>query len=639
MMRSLVSPAAVLLMLALGYFCYQPGLAGGFLFDDYPNLKDLGAYGGVTDWNTFKAFVFSGWSGPTGRPLSLLSFLLDDNTWPSHAAWFKITNLLIHLLNGLLLCWATLLLLRNHKVDERHAIWLAILSSAIWLLHPYFVSTTLYVVQRMAQLATLFVLAGFVGYLKGRLMLQERKAAAYSWMSVSLIGGTILALLSKENGALLPLLVLTAECCMPQTGKPDWRWRLLFLWGPSIAIAGLLLSYVDFSENPWPTRPFNQVERLLTEGRIVSEYLLHLFMPRIEGSGLFQDGYVISKGWLSPPATLTSLIFLGGMLLAALLLRRRLPLFSFGILFYLAAHLVESTVIGLELYFEHRNYMAALFLFLPIAVGIVRLADIGKPSIAVLVAFMLLAMLGSMTWQRSSLWSSSDQLELFWARSSPGSPRAQSAIATYLFNQGRVDEAEEYLEAAARRLPESSLLTVRVLLQKVHSGVATHMDFSIGAAQLARQPFDAQTVAGLRSLVEAILEQGNHEYAAMTMGLLVAMDENSSYRNFPLFLRLIPYLKGQLSCLLGKGEESLINYSKAMSLYADVEAGLMMAAEMASCGYREHALVLLGEARTLLDEQDDSTLRRPRDSYEMEIERLEAILHSAKNDDVVKRDL
>src|SRR5690554_6224136 len=110
-------PAAVLLFafLVLTLAIYWPGIFGGFLFDDHPNLDAMGHLGGVSNRETFQAFVFSGWSGPTGRPISLASFLLDDNTWPSHAPWFKQTNLLIHILCGLLLCWATLLLVRNLK--------------------------------------------------------------------------------------------------------------------------------------------------------------------------------------------------------------------------------------------------------------------------------------------------------------------------------------------------------------------------------------------------------------------------------------------------------------------------------------------------------------------------------------------
>ena len=165
------------------------------------------------------------------------------------------------------------------------------------------VSTTLYVVQRMAQLATLFCLAGIALYLYARLQLAITPKRSYIWMTLAIGTGTLLATFSKENGALLPLLILVIEFCLPRNGKPAWQWRALFLWLPSVAIAILLARYINFADNPWPNRNFNQTERLLTEARIVCEYLLHLFVPRIEGNGLYQDGYVISKGLFEPIST------------------------------------------------------------------------------------------------------------------------------------------------------------------------------------------------------------------------------------------------------------------------------------------------------------------------------------------------
>src|SRR5690554_4093345 len=164
-----ISPFIILyLIICISSIVYWPGLQGNFLFDDFANLKDLGAYGTIDSWEKARNFITNGFSGPTGRPISLASFLLNDNTWPSIAYSFKYTNIMIHLLNGILLCWAILLLLRNYNYKEQQAIWIALIASGIWLLHPYFVSTTLYVVQRMAQLATLFTLIGIIGYLKAR---------------------------------------------------------------------------------------------------------------------------------------------------------------------------------------------------------------------------------------------------------------------------------------------------------------------------------------------------------------------------------------------------------------------------------------------------------------------------------------
>src|SRR5690606_24203270 len=490
---------------------YWSGLRGGFLFDDYPNLDAMGDYGGVTDWETVRAFVFSGWSGPTGRPISLASFLLNVNSWPSYASWFKKTNLLIHVLCGLLLCWASLLLLRNFKsVPERQAQWIAVLACAFWLLHPYMVSTTLYVVQRMAQLATLFCLIGIVWYLHARLKLIRSSKRAYISMSLALIVGTLLATFSKENGALLPLLILVIEFCLPKEGKPAWQWRAVFLWLPSIAVALLLARYIDLSENPWPNRNFNQIERLLTEARIVSEYLFHLFVPRIEGNGLYQDGYVISKSLFKPVSTFLAVLFILVLTVLAFLVRNRAPLVTLAILFFFTAHLMESTVVGLELYFEHRNHLAALFLFLPLAYyGVVFSERFKLLPMAIIISLGLLA---SMTWLRASLWGDSEKLQMYWLQSAVDSPRAINSMAAFYINNGQYEKANEYLEAETERLNHSSLLAIRLLLQKVYVGVATEQDFTRAATRLQTQQFDAQTVRGVRTIVETVVKTESVEY-------------------------------------------------------------------------------------------------------------------------------
>ncbi len=138
------------------------------MLDDYGSIAALGDRGGVKNWETFKAFVFGGHSGPTGRPLALLSFLIDANNWPADPWPFKRTNLGIHLVNGTLLGILTVRILRLLQFDKQDARWIALVCAAYWLLHPFLVSTTLYAVQRMAQLSTLFIFAGLLSYLYGR---------------------------------------------------------------------------------------------------------------------------------------------------------------------------------------------------------------------------------------------------------------------------------------------------------------------------------------------------------------------------------------------------------------------------------------------------------------------------------------
>lgn len=628
-----LAPGLVLLFLmAIACGVYWPGLAGGFLFDDTPNLAPLAQYGGVHDWPTLTNFVLNGFSGPTGRPVALLSFLLDDNTWPSQALLFKHTNLLIHLLVGLLLCWSTLLLMRLWGQSERRCIWVALLNMGIWLLHPYMVSTTLYVVQRMAQLAALFMLVGLAGYLHGRLLLALRPRAAYLWMSASLVLGTLLATLSKENGALLPLLVLVIEFCLPLASRtraplPDWRWRAAFLWLPSLAVVGYLLHRVDFNPALWPSRPFNQIERLMSEGRIVWEYLYHLWVPRIEGRGLFQDGYDISRGWLSPPSTLIAAMALAALLCAALLLRRRWPLLSLAVLFFLGAHLIESSVVGLELYFEHRNYAAALFLFLPLAMGLCLLAERVRWPVAAGLCSIVLAMLAWQTWQRATLWGDTERLKNYWAIITPESARAQSHLAIMLFEQGRVAEGMAFLQEAGERLPQSSLLTMQTLLQKVRYGVAVPQDFQLAADQLVQQRFDAQTSAGLRILVGRLLDPGvQAQYREQMLALLARLDQVPAYQSSSVYRRFSPYFQGLLLLSERDIAMAMSKLTEAMGRQVEVEVALSIVGHVGSAGYPQQGLELLEQLRELYPRRFAGRVKGLDAQLRAELDRLEQVL-------------
>lgn len=620
--------AVVLILLtAVTYFFYLPGLQGGFLFDDFPNLDAMNAMGEITNWETFHAFVFSGWSGPTGRPISLASFLLDDNTWPSHAPRFKQTNVLIHILCGLLLCWASLLLARNFKsVTEQQAQWIAVLACALWMLHPYMLSTTLYVVQRMAQLATLFSLAGIVLYLHTRLQLAIQPKRSYFWMAFAIGVFTVLATFSKENGALLPLLILCIEFCLPKEGKPAWKWRAVFLWLPSLVLGYKLASYVNFSDNPWPNRNFNQVERLLTEARIVCEYLLHLFVPRIEGNGLYQDGYVVSRSLWQPVTTLPAILFVISLAVSAFWIRKKAPIVTLAILFFFAAHLMESTVIGLELYFEHRNYQAALFLFLPLAWYCV--VWVSRYKLLPLIALVVLGILSGMTWLRASLWGDSDRLELHWVQSATNSPRAINSMAAFYMNRGEFDKANAYLEEQSERLEKSSLLTARLLLQKVFAGMASEQDFKEAAERLQHQEFNAQTVKAVRTIVETITERDNHEHAHHALDLLDSMSSSPVYGKFPLFIRLQHYMRAQLYLYLEQPEPMLTEYSAAMKRYNETDAALAMVSEAATARYYLEALQLLDQAEEVFKKQPNKKLKRTREAYSSEFEYLRNILQN-----------
>jgi len=606
-------------ILVLTYIVYLPGLNGGFLFDDLPNLTGLEAYTYQYDLEVAKQFIFNGFSGPTGRPISLASFITQAYSWPENAYPFKLINLYLHLICGLFLYWSTYLLLKSYKYEENQAIWIALLSTSFWLLHPFFVSTTLYVIQRMAQLSTLFCLIGIVGYLKARSLLISNPLRSYIGMTLSIGLGTILATYSKENGALLPLLILVIEFLHPKRSlKPNLVWRILFLWAPSILIFIMLLKYVEFSENPWPHRNFNQIERLLTETRVVSDYLIRLFIPKIEGLGLFQDGYIISKDWFNPLSTFFSTFFLFSLLILSFILRKKWMLVSLAILFFFTAHLMESTLIGLEIYFEHRNYLASAFLFLPIAAGIYKLKEWIKPSLVVLISILIIGLLSFLTFQRANLWSNTPQLQMYWAFNSESSPRAQSQIANFMMNEGFYKNAVEKITDVYDKLPESGLISAHYLLIKIDTQTVTAKDFDIVEHRLTIQKPDPQAVVGLRSITDSIISNPimTKKYANRMNTLLNNVYENNlGYQNFPKFKPLHLYLQGKLFLASGQIQPAYEKYLQSLLIYQDVDTGLAIVSELIRYNQFPLAVKLLNETQNILMKTSEKNLKSSKAYY------------------------
>ena len=147
-----IGPLVILALVLFVYAVYAPGRYGMFLLDDYANLGPLAQVQNLNNVDGLLRYLFSDAGGtPADRWLSKLSFLINDATWPSHPFGFKHTNILIHIINGLLIISLVLRLMRITGHEERISQIVALFTGSLWLLHPLNVSTTLYVVQRMAE--------------------------------------------------------------------------------------------------------------------------------------------------------------------------------------------------------------------------------------------------------------------------------------------------------------------------------------------------------------------------------------------------------------------------------------------------------------------------------------------------------
>lgn len=600
-------------------FAYWPGLAGPFVLDDFGSIAALGDRGGVRDWETFKAFVFGGHAGPTGRPLALLSFLIDGTNWPTDPWPFKRTNLVIHLVNGALLGLLTTMILRLLDVEQRNARWIALVSTAGWLLHPFLVSTTLYAVQRMAQLSTLFMFAGLVVYLYGRSLIATNAIKAYLVMSGAIGLFTLLAMMAKENGILLPLLVLVLESTVIASQKPrlaglNRLWTTAFIVLPSTVIA-LYLGSKFFSESFFEVvapREFSVFERFLTQPRILADYLRHWFIPELYTTGVFQDHFIKSTGIFSPVTTAISAVLHVAIIVLAIVKRRQWPIFALAALFFYAGHSLESSVINLELYFEHRNYLAAAFLFLPLTVLLQKNVS-GRLFFATAAGVMLL--LGGFTRYSATVWETFPSMVQASAYKAPTSARAQAQYATQLFNAQRYDESLRVIEQAIETISsDHPLLLVNRLIIRCQMGILSADDFDRVADKMSKSVYDPRSIKLYTSLTSSVIMGKCPE---VTLGALRAMfagmlqvPQNTNPTS--LSYSQLNYFLGFVDVYAGEPDRAMASFEESLRARPGSSHAMIMAAHMATREYFDRALYLSEVALTQLDVEQQGILDRAR---------------------------
>jgi len=573
-------------VVALAWFCYQPAISGAFQLDDAFNLSGLAQ---VDDARSAFDFVFSGISGPTGRPLALASFVLQAENWDQGAAAFLKVNILIHLLNAVLLAVFLYQLALQRAIDRNHAAIVAAAAASGWVLMPLLATASLLVVQRMTTLSALFMLLGLNGYLFARAELNHNPKRALAGMSASLVTGTVLATLCKESGLLLPVLVLVLEATLLErpTGVKTrhWRiWKSVFLVLPLTLLLAYLASRISYPDSLVASRGFNAWERLLTEAQILWVYLLKAVVGLPSQLGIYQDVPTISRSLLSPATFLACFAWLS-LLVASIIWRRRYPLFAVAVLWFLAGHLIESTVVSLDLYFEHRNYIPIMgplfalcsFLFLHPARR--RIAVVLVPVFAIVSAWFLYSF--------SSLSGDPSFAARYWAATYPESQRAVSRLARFQLVEEGPERALQTIDAFVTAHPEFAYMRIPALnLLCQHAGDQDHRQV---VEQLERElPKVDFTYAATAMLFELYTAASASTCKGVNRGtvasLAMTLRDNPRYTNEPLYNQAYQKILAAIARQQGNYVAQIDHLQQAITYWHSPDLNLMMVMAMGGAG-------------------------------------------------------
>lgn len=354
-------PALVFLVPVLIYF---QGLPGDFEFDDginivkneYVRIKNL-------DYQNLKNAALSSNSGPLRRPVVMLSFALNYYFAQESASSYKAVNIVIHAINALLLYCLTLLVLRRFPAYQPASRLYAFFVAVIWALLPINLTSVLYVIQRMVSLGGTFALLAVLSWYIGRRHVEDKGRIPMWWMFLFVLN-LLLAVLCKETYVLTGLAVMLLDWVLFRRRnameKVLMSMQVLLLLMALAGIAWLLISKPEVVVGDFSQRQFSMAERIMTQCRVIVFYISLMLFPSNLRLGLYHDDFEISHSLSDPVTTLWSVLFLAAMVVYVIRHQRDNKLLFLGVAWYFCWHLIESTVVSLELVHEHRNYLASI---------------------------------------------------------------------------------------------------------------------------------------------------------------------------------------------------------------------------------------------------------------------------------------
>jgi tetratricopeptide (TPR) repeat protein len=451
----------VICLLACIAVAYGNSLKGQWIFDDEPHIL-INRYVHITtlDWNTIVESAYGIDQKALIRPVAYISFALNYYFGQLNVTGYHIVNLIILYVSGIFLFLFVFRTLNLPRLKTRYgttAYEVALLNVFFWTVNPMQVTAVTYIVQRMASMAGMFYIMGMYFYLVARTAPTARKKIALYTMTFS---SFILAVGSKENAVMLPVSLYFFDLVLIQGASKTniLKGIKYFLVPAGIAITVTFLFFIDLASllkvDDYTVRPFTMWQRLLTESRVILFYASLLLYPTYSRLMLNHD-FTVSTSLIDPWTTPAAILIIAGCLVLVVWQARKNPLISFSILFFFLNHLIEGTIIPLELVFEHTNYTPSMLFFLPVSLLTLRVLDFfsRRPAIQISIALtvsFLFASQGHTVYMYNYLFKDPYILWSDNIAKAPNLSRPYNNLGNILWNRGFHEEAFKAYETSYR---------------------------------------------------------------------------------------------------------------------------------------------------------------------------------------------
>ena len=558
------------------YLGYSPALDGEMQFDDLrsiagnPAIRDLAHFG----WLRFDYLLGA------SRPLVDLTFALNYRSSALAVRPYHLVNLAVHLAVVLAVLALALGILR--RLGWPAPFTTALLTAALFGLHPLQSQAVAYICQRAEALAALLYLMAILLALRAIESSGARAAVAYAGALVCVLLGWE----TKPTLATFPAALLLYGAAFPTAARAGKRQILASLpfWAVTIVFSSRLLWGVSGTAHagfdlPKLSAGLSAGRYLLTQSRVILTYLRLLFWP----TGQNADWDFAPSHSIFEPRTALALLAVAAILFAAAWLwrwsaraapsdlRSLARLSAFGILWFFILLAPTSSVVPVgEVIEEHRVYLSSLGIFLPAAAAGVLAARRfvkGPNSLLAAVALALAVCVapGIALHRRAQVWGSAISLWSDAAAKSPHKARPHMNLGYALTPVDPARAVDEYL-LALRLGATDRTINHDELKQDLAGALLSLHRYGEGIAILKELIATAPATPQLETnLAIAYLESGKLDEAHATAERVAA--------RFPWYAPARHTL-GQLAFARGDYGEAKRDFAQALALDPDSAVSL-----------------------------------------------------------------
>jgi hypothetical protein len=525
---------ALIICAVLVAVCYANALPNAFILDD---ILIVAANEHIRHIDPLH-FLFQSYWGDQNhagiyRPLTIFTFSLEYPLWKVWAPGFRLTNLLLHAING----WLVFLLVRGLLGSPAAAL----ASAVVYVIHPVQTEAVVSIVGRSELLAATLFFTAWLAFRKKRT----------GWAAVAYL----FAVLAKESAITFPAIAML-ELALTEGGvrKVIESWRrfavLAFTGVAYLALRAHVLGGLGIPPSgQYLNGTLTLAQRWMTSGRVFIQYFKLLIAP-IQVTGDYDFNSVPLAGIRDWDAWV-GLMLVGGLIAAAVYLARKKPAASIGILFFFVVLLpVSNWIMPIAL------LMAERFLYTPVF-GFALLAGMtwaairdNGPRRAVAAGVVSVCILLCIS--HNYIWQDTLTFHENAVRLLPQNARARLGYGFALLRIDKAAEAQTQFETGLKILPGSAPLLAGLAstMMKVDGGCARVRPLL--AKALVKEPGQWHS---LWVLGDCFMMEGKPDLAEESYRLAI---QNSEFPDAKLLLSWGRVLEG-----MGKTPTAMAAYERA----------------------------------------------------------------------------